>query len=341
MAEQILVQDSQAMLEKIQALPIQLQAGWQSASSQTLRIFPEQVETILIAGMGGSGLPGKLAQELLVDSCALPIVLWADYQLPHWVNSRTLVIAISYSGNTEETISALKTAKERQAQILVISSGGKIQELATQFNAQFFLVDYNALPRASLGYQYAILLAILTKLGHLKLNDDSFHQVINELEKVIQPKLFFEKAEEIVLSLNNKVPVIFSFPPLTAVAKRWANQFNENSKTFAVAIDLPEACHNLIAGLDFAITEKLMIFSLESRYAFSRNIARGKVVRKVIEEKHIPIIPVTVNSGSVLSEQLLLIYFGDLLSYYLSGVNGIDPTPIETIVHLKQELDKL
>jgi glucose/mannose-6-phosphate isomerase len=116
---------------------------------------------------------------------------------------------------------------------------------------------------------------------------------------------------------------------------------NENSKSAALSATLPELCHNFIVGLDFPSPEKLFVIFLESSYGFSRNVARRQIIEKIFAQKDIPFLSLSVKAGSALSEQWHLIYFGDLLSYYLAGVNGVDPSPIEAIGFLKTELKKV
>ena len=157
----------------------------------------------------------------------------------------------------------------------------------------------------------------------------------------MESKTFSPKAEELAVELNNKVPLVIAHHPLRSVADRYRTQFNENSKTLALSSYLPEASHNTIVGLDFPIPEKLYVLFLESSFGFSRNVARKRVFQKLFEAKDIPFIPLSVKSSNSLVEQLLLLHFGDLLSYYLAGVYGIDPSPIDAIDQLKDELNKL
>jgi len=339
MADQIVVLDESKMLGRINDLPTQLEKAWTNLWTKELGLDGTKFDRILIAGMGGSGIAGALAKELFADTPLL-IETWADYQLPGWVNEKTLVIAVSYSGDTEETIDAAKTAIERKATVAVITTGGKLEELAKIHGLTLVKIEYPSSPREAIGWLYGSLLTLLAKLNLFPLKEDNYFQALKELRETVAQHKLPEKAQELVLSLNNKIPMLVTQPPLNPVARRWVTQFNENSKTFAVSFALPELCHNTIAGLDFAVPEKLVVLFLESNYAFSRNILRKKLVQKVFEAKEISFIPLSVRSGSPLAEQWLLIYFGDLLSYYLAGVYGIDPSPIETINQLKEGLKK-
>jgi len=341
MSEQIVVLDEQKMFDKIQDFPKQLEASWTSLWVKDLGIDTKGITGVIVCGMGGSGIAGLLAQELVSESLSIPFVVWNDYGLPAWVGETTLVIACSYSGDTEETLDAVKHAVEKKARLIAITRGGKLGELAKIHNFPAIPINYEAPPRATLGWLYGLLLTVLTKLELSPLKEPGYFQALDELKKTVAKKIFLSKAEDLAISLNNKIPLIFAHHPLTALAKRWVNQLNENSKTFALAGNVPELCHNTIVGTEYAVPEKLMILYVESKYGFSRNGARAKVLHKWFDSQHIPFVPLSVKSGSLLAEQWLLIYFGDLLSFYLAGVYGVDPTPIAPIVYLKDELNKL
>lgn len=338
MAE-IVVQDEQKMLEKIHDLPNQLEKAWTNLWTKDIDIDKKDFDRILIAGMGGSGIAGYLTKELFADS-PLSIDVWADYGLPGWADERTLLIAVSFSGDTEEDIDAVKAAIEKKVKVVVITTGGELKDLAKTHKFPVITVDYASSPREAIGHLYGSVLTLLAKLGVSKLGEKDYFAALKELKQTAEEKSFPTKAQELVMTLNNKVPIIVTQKPLTAVAKRWVNELNENAKTFAVAAEVPELCHNLLVGLDFPIVEKLQFLYLESQFAFSRNKARREVIEKLCAKKDIGFIPLSVRSGSLLAEQWLFIYFGDLLSYYLAGVYGIDPSPIESINFLKEELKK-
>ncbi len=340
MSEQIVVLDEGKMEEKIREFPDQLEKAWTTLWTKDVPHWEGKISHIVICGMGGSGIAGKLAKELFADQ-AIHIETWADYGLPTWVNTETLVIGVSHSGDTEETVDAVKSAVEKKIPVVVITTGGKLQELS-QIHA-FPIVIYQdaAAPRAAIGWLYGSLITLLTKMKLVNFLETQYFQALEELRKVGTDTKFTDKAEELAISLNNKVPMIAASAPLTAVADRWVSQLNENSKTFATSADFPELCHNTIVGVDYAVPEKLSVLVLESKYAFSRNIARGKIIEKLFLNKEISAVPLSVASNSQLAEQWLLLHFGDWLSFYLAGVYGVDPTPVESITFLKEELKKV
>lgn len=338
MAEQIVVLDEQKMLEKIHDLPSQLEKAW---TSLWIKDVPKlEFDRIVICGMGGSGIAGMLAQDLLRSS-KISIDTWADYGLPGWVTDKTLVIAVSFSGDTEETLDAVKTALELKSPVVAITSGGKLAELAKIHDFFLIPIEYESAPRAAVGWLYGLLLTLLTKLQVAALAEKQYFASITELKNTVSKQIFPPKAEELAMTLSNKVPMVLTSAPLGSVMRRWVNQFNENSKVFAFGAMVPELCHNTLVGIDFPIPEKLTVVYLESNFAFSRNNARKNLIEKLFNKNEVPFIPLSVRSENLLSEQLLLIYFGDLLSYYLAGVYGVDPSPVESINVLKEGLKKI
>lgn len=338
---QIVVEDTQKMLEKIMDLPNQLEKGWTTNWTKNLPMKAGDFDNVIICGMGASGVVGRLLVDLYGGSVSVPIVTWADYGLPGWANNRTLLIVVSYSGDTEEELDNIRVALERKMSIVAISSGGKVAKSAEIHAYPILQFNYDSQPRAAIGYQFGSLLTLVTKLGLITLTEKSYFQAVEELQKTIAQKHFPNKAEDLAVTLNNKVPLILAYSPLAAVASRYRSQLNENSKTFALSAALPEASHNIIVGTEFAVPEKLQVLILESKYGFSRNAAHKNPLEKVFNQRDIPLVPLSVKSGSALAEQLLFIHFGDLLSYYLAGVYGVDPTPVEAIETLKSEMAKL
>lgn len=340
MAEQVIVLDEENMEQKIRELPDQLEKAWTNLWIKDVAEPKQAVNKVLICGMGGSGIAGSLAQELFSDSKVI-IETWSDYGLPNWVDQSTAVIAVSYSGDTEEVVDSAKKALEIGASLYAISAGGKMKELSEIHGFPLVHIDYKSHPRAAIGWLYGSLITLLTKLKVVTFNEADYFQAIEELRHALKKDSFINKAEELAIQLNNKVPLILTSSPLSSVARRWVSQLNENSKTLALSGSLPEICHNLVVGVDFPIPEKLSILILESKYAFSRNIARKKIVEKIFANKDIPAMPLSVSSKNLLAEQLILIHFGDWLSFYLAGVYGVDPSPVEPITFLKEELKKV
>jgi len=339
MMTEVVVQDKGKMLEKIQALPKQFIDSWTSLWTKDLPWKKEGIKKVVIAGMGGSGVVGRLACDLFQADSELIFSLLSDYNLPAWVSGDTLVIVVSYSGNTEEMLSVASQCKARKARLVVITSGGKLLEHLE--SPGYLAVDYHSQPRLAIGWLYGLLLVLLSKMKLVNLSEAKYMAAVEELETVVKNKTFLEKAEMLAVNLSNRIPIIVGYPPQSAVAYRWQTDINENAKTTAFSATIPEFCHNLLAGLDFPSMEKLALVLIESKYAFSRNVARGKVLENLASKRGLTLFPISVRSGSALAEQMLYLYFGELFSYYLAGINGIDPSPIEVIETFKKDLVRL
>jgi len=349
----VVVLDEHHIIDQIKQLPLQLQTAWYTAMKKDFKP-PEGITQIVIAGMGGSGIAGHLAADLTRDKLPYPIIIWSDYEAPRFIGKSTIFIAVSYSGETEEIIDATKAALASNASIYIISGPGKLADLAVKEQLPIVGIGNDGIPpRCALGSIYGSLLAVLSQLispnveNNLEaiessapsiIDCDNITQSVRELEKVIDSRDFTDKAEQIAVRLTNRLPLILTNWPLLSVAKRFVNQLNENSNTFACLAEVPEFCHNGINGLDFFVSEKLLIFYLESKFAFSRNSRRKVIIEEICQQKNISYLPLSVKSGSILAEQLLFIYFTDLVSYFLAGINGIDPYDIDSINQIKEKL---
>lgn len=336
--EKIIVIDEGKMLFNIQDFPNQLEKAWTTFWIKDIPFSLNQFKQVIMLGMGGSGIAGKLLVEQF--EFEIPVMIWQDYHLPSFVDKNTLVIAVTFSGDTEETLDGLKLAIEKGLTVIAIGSGGRAEELSKIHNFLFLKIDYQSQPRSALGWLYGGLLTLASKLKLISLNEKSYFQALSELRTLVEKKSLFEKAEDMATSFNNKTPVIVASSPLVSVASRWAAQLNENSKSSAFSLSVPELCHNFIASVSNPMPEKFTLVYLDSNYSFSRNKVRRKVIEKIFTQSETSFTPITVRSGSSLAEQLIFIYFGDLVSYYLAGVYGFDPTSIENISYLKNELKK-
>ncbi|MBI4947949.1 bifunctional phosphoglucose/phosphomannose isomerase [Candidatus Berkelbacteria bacterium] len=327
------------MLEKINDLPLQLEKAWTGLWTQNLPFDINNFNRILIIGMGGSGIAGMLLKDYCQNS-SIQIDTWADYQLPAWADQKTLIIAVSYSGDTEETLDAVKSAVAKKLTVFAITKGGKLAEMAKKEGFAVLKINYESSPRSAIGFLYGSLLTLASKLKIIELTEKDYFDALKELSLQVKDDKFNEQAKQLAMSINNKLPIVISYAPLLAVTKRWSNQLNENSNSFAFALSLPELSHNFIAGLENPFPEKTVVIYLESKYAFSRNVARTKILQQVLAKNQVTVIPLELNSNSQLIEQLLYIYLGDLVSYYLAGIYGVDPTPVEPIQFLKEGLAK-
>ncbi len=306
------------------------------------------IDKILILGMGGSAIGGDLLISYLFKDLHIPLTVNRNYEIPEFVNEKTLVFVISYSGNTEETLTAYAHAKEKQAKVVGLTSGGKLKEYCAQDKHPVLVVPAGFPPRAALGYLFFPLFLILVHLGLVEDQDEAIEETIKILE-TFSHKLHFampfkeNKAKQIAQSLYNKVPLIYSSLTFEPVALRWKEQFNENSKVFALWNVFPELNHNEIVGWEFLenILKDFALVLIRDEFDLSRIKARMEITKSLIKGKVGEITEVWTEGKSLLARLFTAIYLGDFVSYYLALLNCVDPTSIKMIDLLKCKLAKI
>lgn len=301
------------------------------------------IRNIVISGMGGSGIGANLVESLTFGRIPIPITVCKNYNIPQFVSPHTLFIACSYSGNTEETVAALNKALLKRAQVLAVSSGGKLLDICKEYNLYYIqLPAGTASPRAMLAYN---LLALLYVLYHTNLIGAAF---IKETENAIEfldrgEKGIQSEAEIIAKKLKGKLPVIYCDSRLYAMALRFQQQLNENAKQMAHINTFPEMNHNELSGWKFpeALMPILQPVFMYSDHDHERVEKRMEICRDIFEKKSNPIIDIIGEGASLLEQYFYLIHLTDWVSYYLSKENGVDPDINESVRYLKDELNKL
>lgn len=314
---------------------------------QMLKSFPDQLQwekldidlslyhTVTFCGMGGSGIVGDIAKTWLEHrGCKVPALSYRGYGLPNCVKGEEhLVVCVSYSGNTEETLSNFKEAMERQATVICISSGGKLKELAQSSGVLHLEIPSGYAPRYALGFMLSKVLAVLG-IDREELEDarENLKANYEEIKK---------KGEEIAQKLFGYVPVIYSTPLTEAVGFRWRTQINENAKTLAYTAVLPEMHHNEVVGLENAqIRERCSFVVMFDPKDHERIRRRVDITIKILKDMGVVPIVIGGDGNSFLARTLYLIHVGDWMSYYLAGRYKFDPLPVKTIDAIKEELKK-
>ncbi len=344
--DKIIKNDPQNMLSCIDELPMQIRDCWGEIGKFVIPAHYINIKNIIILGMGGSAIGGDLTRVLVSMSSKIPIYVCREYGIPNYADRYTLVIASSYSGNTEETISAFSEAAGRGCKLLAITTGGKIAEIAQKNNAPIFKYNYNSQPRAALGYSLISIIGIFSKLGLVTIDNEIINNVIAELNDLyehinLDVPVRRNQAKDLAIKIHNSYPLIVGIGFMAEVAHRFKTQVNENSKQIASYDALPELCHNTIVGLEFPsnIKENLYLVFLQSKFDHTRVKLREQIMIRILVKKKIKFeFLMFTPSSSQLSEMFKMIFFGDYLSYYLSVLNNIDPTPVETIKFLKDKL---
>lgn len=332
------------MLGEIDALPQQLQRAWKLGQSLELPDGPE-LQHIVIAGMGGSAIGGDLAAAYAAPQAALPISVWRNYELPRHVSEHTLVIASSHSGNTEETLSAFDQAVEAGAQLLAITTGGELARRAEAASAPVWRFEHAGQPRAAVGFSFGLLLAALDKLGQLP---DAGEQVNGAIEAmtVQQASLGAEVpvagnlAKRMAGQLMDRWPMILGAEFLAPVARRWRTQISELAKAVALFEELPEADHNMVAGVEHpqSLFGPTMIVFLTGSRLHPRNRKRIEQTRSLMMLEGFNTDILQAQGNTRLAQQWTALQLGDYTAYYLAMAYGVDPTPVAAIEDLKQRL---
>ncbi len=340
--------DPDGMLGTIRDLPQQVRNAWKIAQAAPLPDTYRDVRRVVITGMGGSAIGADLLIGLLAHGGRVPVELVRGYELPTSVaGADTLVVASSYSGNTEETLSAFAEAQERGTRLLAITGGGKLAAMAEAAGAPVWRFSYKSTPRAAVGYSFALLLGLICRLGIYADAAETLElaaQALEHLQVGLLPESPTEKnlAKQMAEALEGKLPVIFGAGFLAPVARRWKGQFNENSKEWASWDEMPELNHNAVVGLGLpgALVPQLGVFFLRSPLDHSRVQMRWDVTGELLAQNKVALYPMYGEGESALAQMLTLIHVGDFISYYVAALNQVDPSPVDNITYLKKQLER-
>jgi len=335
--------DPSEMFRHLKNFPEQCHSAWDKVMNYRLPSDYDQINKVVVMGMGGSAIGGEVVSNLLMAESSVPVWVARDFDLPHFVDDRTLVIAISYSGNTEETLNAFQQLIKTPAKKLVLTAGGQLAELAKKENVFFSIIDYPAPPRATFPYMFASLVGIFNKLGLLPEKSSDMMQAISSLNQMVDemditvPRTS-NRAKMLAEKLHDNVIVTYGAGVLTGVARRWKTQFNENSKNWAFFEVFPELIHNAIVGYSFPSQAKKKLFTVLLRVPslHPRIKVQYDAVIKILEENEVSYEVIDGVGENTLAQVLGLILLGDFTSYYLAILNRVDPTPVSFVNFIKQ-----
>jgi len=337
--------DPENMLAHIKELPMQCEQAWQAAMDFNLPPHYANVDKVVILGMGGSAIGGDLVKSLAQAELKVPVIVHRDYGLPACVDVRTLLIASSYSGNTEETLSAFEAALGAGYKKLVITTGGKLKELADYDKIPVFKIEYRSQPRAALGFSFLPALCFMQKLGFIsdKTADVAETvQLLGQLSSRLDEKSPVKRnpAKQLARRLYGRLSVIFGAGITAAVAQRWKTQINENSKAWSFYEVFPELNHNATVGfpLPKEIASRTRVVMLRSPGFNDRIKLRYEVTAELLKQAGVAYETVDSEGKSPLAQMMGLIMMGDFMSYYLAMLYKVDPTPVKAIDYLKERL---
>lgn len=311
-----------------------IEIGKKAKFSDTSKTY----SNIIICGLGGSGIGGSLAQDILYNDLKIPITINKSYFLPAFANENTLVIISSYSGNTEETLSSMQQAIEKKCKIVAITSGGKVKELCEKNNYDFIIIPGGNPPRSSMGYSLTQLFFILNAFNLINSN---YSSEINDSIKLLESEKenIKKEAKELAAKLMNKIPIIYSANNFEAVSIRFRQQINENSKMLCWHHIIPEMNHNELVGWRIKNENQAVIF-LRNETDYQKIQERIELNKEIIYKNTSNIFEIWSKGNSMLERAIYLIHFGDWVSLYLSHLRKVDTTEVNVIDFLKRELAK-
>jgi len=334
--------DPGGMLRAIDGLPGQCREAWGAAQGFELP-WKDAIERIVILGMGGSAIAGDYFRALLALESSVPVFNVRAYQLPAFVDEDTLVVASSFSGETEEALSTFEQALATPARKIVMTTGGRLLTMARANGVPAFQFAHRGEPRAAIGWGLMPLLAIAEKLGLTQGVDRDVEEAVSVLaglrgEWAGEVPSSRNPAKQLALRLYERLPVVYGAGALIEVARRWKTQLNESAKTWAFCEELPESQHNAIValGLPRAIAgATTAVFLRSETFDHPRVRLRYDFGERLLEGAGVPHETVWASGESALAQMLSLTLLGDYAAAYLALLYGVDPTPTAVIDALK------
>lgn len=336
--------DPKNMLGLTESFPDQVRRAVDIANAAPLATGSVRPDLVMLTGLGGSAAGGDFVRALFEANGSVPFFVNRDYHLPAFVGSGALVIACSYSGNTEETLSAYHDARRKGASIICVTSGGKLAELAESDGFPLIRIPAGQPPRTALGFLLMPVVVASERLGMIPAQD--YDALIGHLEACV--KLWTvdvagpsNPCKSLALALHGKVAVLYGLGSWQGlVANRWKGQINENAKVMAFANTYPELNHNEILGWVKCTQQGVAQWAgvvLQDGSETAKMRKRREVTERLtadVCEWH----GVTATGQDLLQKALALALFGDFLSLYMAALNGVDPENIDSINILKNEL---
>lgn len=341
--------ESTAFAKFLVQFPDQISKVLESFNPKKVKLNQKIISNVVCLGMGGSAIAADVIKDSLSDRLNLPLNVIRGYESPNYCNEKTLVIACSYSGNTEETLSALNTVKESNAQIAVITSGGELSKLAKKNKWLELKIPGKLPPRQAFGYLFFSIIVLLNHLNICNVEDKEIKNLIKLSKKI--SRWNFDKTtsdpiltKELARQIRNKIPIIYAPAPyLGSVAMRWKTQIQENSKSMAFHNIIPEMNHNEIVGWEMehdSLKDFIVIF-LQCEDMPERIATRIQLTKNIVKSKGVSIAEIYAEGKTKLEKAISLILLGDWISYYLALFYNKNPESILNIDYLKSELKKI
>jgi glucose/mannose-6-phosphate isomerase len=343
--EELYAVDTSNMYRLLKEFPQQAEEAVAIGKAARLPLRAGTVKQIVLTGLGGSAIGGDLLRCYLGGELAVPFFVNRQYTLPAFVGRDTLVIVSSYSGNTEETNAAHKEAMKRKAKVLCITSGGRTEKIARAKRQMLIRIPPGLPPRAALGYSFFPLLVALGRMGFVKPKSRDIAETLRLLATKAgeygTPDAATNLALRVAEQLMGRVGVVYAAGErFEAVATRWRGQVAENGKSLLFGHVLPEMNHNELVGWKVPREQMnaMQVLFLRDKADHHRVHARMELTKQVVAEYTPRVTEIWSEGASLLARMFSLVYLGDWMSYYLAILHREDPTPVQVIDYLKEEL---
>jgi glucose/mannose-6-phosphate isomerase len=327
------------MQQIIKSFPQQIiEAAQASLQANVIPPSSTSLQHIVIAGMGSSSVAGAIVHSCLQDKLSIPLQISHDYTLPGYVSSHTLLILISYSGNTEETISAFRIGLEKEARMVVISSGGALQTEAQAQKIPFLSLPAGLPPRGSLAYNLTYVLQVLSSFNLFRWD---FQAELLAAAAMLTDELKSLKkgALAVAKTIQGKLPVIYTTSRYEGVALRLRQQLNENGKQLCWHQLIPELNHHEVVGWEQPISH-LAVILLTGPNLGERLQLQQDSLQAIVQRHCKDLIRLEAKGSTLLIQSLYLIHLGDWISFYLAAAKGVDPMKIQSIDQIKAALSQ-
>lgn len=330
--------DPEGFHRLLRALPASAREAWQRGSEWPLPPSMPAVSRVLFVGVGGSAIGGDIIAALAGGSSDVPVHVVRQYEIPP-IDGHTLVIASSFSGNTEETLAAYEAA--RGATRIALTTGGELARRAERDGVPVFTYSWDGPPRTGLGFGVFATLAILNRIGVLHVSSSEVNVTLASLERHVAqwtPDVPSNQAKRIGYALYDRAALVIAPGALEVTARRWASEISENAKQWALAAGLPEFNHNLLEAAAVAPMPGLGVVLLDSPLAHERNRLRVRVTAQLLRDAGSPVEVVELPGQSILETIMLGCALGSWSSYYLALLRGVDPHLVPVMEGLKVRL---
>ena len=333
------------MGQLIAELPDQCRDAWSKTRGLTFPSAYRGLKRVLVLGMGGSAIGGDLASDLQAFEGASPVTVHRDYTLPASIGEGTLVVASSYSGETEETLAAFEAALDGGARCVAITTGGRLAVLAESRRAPIVPIEIECQPRASVGWGLCAQLAVLQALGLAPQRDQDLAEAAEELDRLaaaLAPTVPFPQnpAKQLATAISQRTALIVGARHLRSVASRWKTQIAENAKAWAFSDTIPEMNHNAIEALSHPeeARDQLFVVLLRSTLYSGAISRRFALTADLLKRAGVPTEDPQARSDGPLAQILTTVLLGDYVSYYLAVLRDVDPTAVPTLNWFKAQL---